>query len=70
MKTDHYYFGRRAKEEREAAMKAPHLRARQAHIELARRYAELADAIAERESMLARRVGGRSAPTGRESVGS
>lgn len=70
MKADHYYFGRRAKEEREAAMKAPHLRARRAHIELARRYAELADAIAEQEMMRARPVDAENAPTGQEGVGS
>jgi len=42
---DHIYFCRRATEEREAAMKAPHQEARRAHIELAGRYEELATAI-------------------------
>ena len=45
MDRDSDYFSRRAAEEREAAMKAPHPTARQAHVELAQRYDELATAI-------------------------
>ena len=49
MEADFAYFSRRAREERVAAMKAPHPTARQAHIELAERYDELAAAIAEQQ---------------------
>jgi hypothetical protein len=52
MEGDSIYFGRRANEERIAAMKAPHPRARKAHLELADRYQDLASAIATRESAL------------------
>jgi hypothetical protein len=52
MEGDSIYFGRRANEERIAAMKAPHPRARKAHLELADRYQDLASAIATRESPL------------------
>ena len=45
MESDAVYFGRRAKEERAAAMKATDPRAREAHLELAGRYDELATAI-------------------------
>ena len=45
MEGDHAYFCRRAQEERQAAMKAPHPAAREAHIELAERYNEMAAAI-------------------------
>ena len=45
MDGDAIYFNRRATEEREAAMGAPHPHARRAHIELAQRYQELAAAI-------------------------
>jgi hypothetical protein len=45
MEGDHIYFSRRAQEERRAALKAPHPTARQAHLELAGRYDELAGAI-------------------------
>ena len=45
MDGDAIYFNRRATEEREAAMRAPHPDARRAHIELAKRYQELAAAI-------------------------
>ena len=70
MKTDHHYFDRRAREEREAAMKAPHLGARQAHIELARCYSELAASRAEQQMMGTGPVDAQSAPTGRENAGS
>jgi hypothetical protein len=45
MEADFTYFRRRAQEEREAAMKAPHPGARQAHVEMAERYDEFAAAI-------------------------
>lgn len=48
MESDAIYFARRAKEEREAAMKATPV-ARQIHIEMADRYDEFASAIALRE---------------------
>jgi len=50
MEGDVVYFGRRANEERIAAMKAPHPQARKAHLEMAERYADLATAIASREA--------------------
>jgi hypothetical protein len=46
MEGDSLYFSRRANEERVAAMKAAHPNARQAHLDLALRYEELARAIA------------------------
>jgi hypothetical protein len=49
MEGDSIYFGRRASEERIAAMKAPHPRARKAHLELADRYDDLATAIVSRD---------------------
>jgi hypothetical protein len=58
MEADFNYFRRRAREERESAMRAAHPAARQAHIELADRYEELASAIAEREVELFSRVAG------------
>ena len=45
MERDYLYFSRRAQEEREAAMRAAHPVARRAHVDLARRYEELANAI-------------------------
>ena len=45
METDVAYFSRRASEEREAANQAAHPTARQAHLELAKRYKEMASAI-------------------------
>jgi len=45
MEADFNYFSRRAREEREAAMKADHPSARRAHRDLADRYAELSSAI-------------------------
>jgi hypothetical protein len=38
------YFARRASEERQAALKSAHVNAREAHLTLARRYDELANA--------------------------
>ena len=58
MDGDRIYFGRRANEERIAAMKAPHPEARKAHRELADRYSDLATAIAERERILSPDVSG------------
>jgi hypothetical protein len=52
MESDVAYFVRRAGEEREAAMKAAHLNARQAHLEMARRYDDLAQSITAREKHL------------------
>ena len=45
MEDDFAYYGRRAADERVAAMKAAHLTARQAHIDLADRYEDLATQI-------------------------
>lgn len=45
MESDSAYFRRRASEERVAAMKAAHPEARQAHLEMADRYDQLAEAI-------------------------
>jgi len=50
MEGDSLYFSRRAQEEREAAMKAPHPSARQAHLDMAGRYDDLAGALAAHES--------------------
>lgn len=46
------YFTCRASEERDAAMRAEHPKAREAHLELARRYQDLATGIAARERYL------------------
>ena len=54
MEADFTYFRRRAQEEREAAIKAPHPAARHAHIEMAERYDEFANAIAAHHEMLGR----------------
>jgi hypothetical protein len=45
MESDVIYFGRRAGEERRAAMRAAHPGARQAHLDMAQRYDELITAI-------------------------
>ena len=42
--SDYQYFLRRAAEEREAAERASHPGARQSHLELAQRYADVAEA--------------------------
>jgi hypothetical protein len=52
MEADFTYFSRRAQQEREAAIKAPHPGARQAHIEMAARYDEFAAAIAAHHQTL------------------
>jgi hypothetical protein len=53
MEGDQVYFCRRAKEEREAAMKAAHPAARVRHMEMAERYDELAAAIASHHRIVA-----------------
>lgn len=58
MNRESSYFSRRAHEERVAAMKAAHPRARSAHLELAMRYAALAEAIDERRRHLAVEISG------------
>jgi hypothetical protein len=45
MEGDAAYFGRRAREEYAAAMRATHPNVRQTHVELAKRYSILAHAI-------------------------
>ena len=52
MAGDVAYLIRRASEEREAAMRAAHPKARQSHLQLAARYQEMADAITARERSL------------------
>ena len=52
MEGDVLYFSRRAKEERAAAMKAAGSAARDAHLDMAARYDELAASIAAREQHL------------------
>jgi hypothetical protein len=47
MQCDSAYFVERAKQERAAAMRASSRQAREAHLEMARRYDELADAPAQ-----------------------
>jgi hypothetical protein len=52
MAGDVEYFGRRAIEEQAAADNASDLRAREAHLQMAERYNELAQAIAAQETLL------------------
>ena len=52
MEGDTAYFRRRAADERAAAMKAAHPKARDAHLEFASRYDDLANAIEGRERYL------------------
>ena len=52
MESDTIYFRRRASEERTAALNTRHLRARQAHLEMASRYEDLVRAIVARERQL------------------
>jgi hypothetical protein len=56
MESDVVYFGRRAGEERRAAMKAAHSGVRQAHLEMARRYDDLVEAIAAHDPDLQPRL--------------
>jgi len=53
MEGDRAYFRRRASDERAAALKAAHQKAREAHIQLAGRYDDLANAIEGRAQYLA-----------------
>ena len=52
MESDAAYFAGRATEERAAALLAQNSKARQAHLDLAARYEELASAITARERYL------------------
>ena len=52
MEGDASYFIRRAGEERAAAMKCAHGAARRAHLELAKRYDDLASSISARADFL------------------
>jgi hypothetical protein len=52
MNGDAIYFRSRALDERAAAAKAEHSGARQAHLDMAHRYDDLATAIEEREKEL------------------
>ena len=56
MEADFIYFSRRAQEEREAAMRNPHPDARRAHIDMARRYDDLARAIEVRHQVFSGRA--------------
>ena len=58
MEGDGIYFGRRANEERIAAMNAPHPQARKAHLDMADRYDDLAVAIAERDQVFGQELNG------------
>ena len=58
MESDVIYFGRRANEERRAAMQAAHPDVRQAHLEMAQRYDDLVTAIDARERLLGLEPGG------------
>jgi crotonobetainyl-CoA:carnitine CoA-transferase CaiB-like acyl-CoA transferase len=49
MKADGAYFSERARQERAAAMRAANLEAREAHLELAKRYDALVEASAAPE---------------------
>lgn len=51
MESDVDYFCRRVAEETAAASKADHPTARQAHLNMAERYRDLADAIRDRETV-------------------
>jgi hypothetical protein len=52
MTGDAGYFVRRASQEKAAAMKAVHPTARQAHLEIAQRFEELARSISDHERTL------------------
>lgn len=52
MLDDQTYFGWRAYEETQAALEAAHPQARAVHYEMAKRYQDLADAIATAEERL------------------
>jgi hypothetical protein len=52
MNGDAEYFRRRALQERKAGMQAAHANAREAHLQMARRYEEFASALASNEGAL------------------
>ena len=52
MEGDVEYLRRRAQQEKEAAMKARHPKAREAHLEMARRFEEFASAATVRDKHL------------------
>ena len=52
MKGDASYFARRALEERNAALKAPHPEAQRAHLEMAERYEDMETAIGSGKPMM------------------
>jgi hypothetical protein len=52
MNGDAAYFRRRAVEEKIAGMRAAHPRAREAHLQMARRYDEFASALTSHEGAL------------------
>jgi hypothetical protein len=58
MEGDIIYFGRRAQEERGAAMRAANPRARQAHLDMAERYDELVAAMTSHQQAPARSMTG------------
>lgn len=49
MESDSLYFSRRAQQERDAATRASHSNAREAHLVMARRFENLSQAIAANE---------------------
>ena len=55
MESDSHYFSRRAWQEREAATKALHPAARDAHLAMARRFEDVSRAIDENERLWLRR---------------
>ena len=57
MESDSHYFSRRAWQEREAAMKARHPAARDAHLAMARRFEDVSRAIDENERLWLPRAG-------------
>lgn len=52
MEVDTVYFERRASEERAAALHARHAKVREAHLQMAERYEDLARAIRARERVM------------------
>jgi len=59
MEGDSKYFGRRANEERTAAIASPHPQVRKVHLEFAARYQDLAAAITSRDELLSNYLGER-----------
>jgi hypothetical protein len=56
MESDTSYFARRAAQERQAALKARHPGARQAHLDIAARYDDLIAALVAHEQVTAARA--------------